>query len=193
MTLNEYKAFMLDYFSLCKGQSVLEIGPHEGIHTKLIAQQQPKYLELIEPYERTATYCRSLPGVDNLISDDVFFVLKDNHPMDVVVCCGVLYHLHSPLYLLELIVNNCNPKHIVLDCVEDQQNIQFLIEEDNIIGNRQLIGDWRSAGFNLVAPFEIIEQAMKNMGYSLIKKYKFGLEMEFKNKSNFWVAVWEQQ
>lgn len=193
MTLDEYKKLMSDeYFSECNGKSVLEIGPHEGIHTKLITKNNPIYLELIEPFKRTAEYCKKLPGVGKVIQDDVFFVLKDEHPMDVVVCCGVLYHLHSPLHLLELIVNNCRPEQIILDCVSDQKLVGFLIEEENIIGNRQTMKNWLSAGFNLVAPFEIINQSMKNMGYVLIKNHKFDTNIEFKSKQNFWVGFWQR-
>jgi hypothetical protein len=34
---------------------------------------------------------------------------------DVVVCFGVLYHLHSPLHLLELIVNKSKPTTVMLE------------------------------------------------------------------------------
>lgn len=193
MTLDEYKTFMSEkYFSGCKGKKVLEIGPHCGIHTKLIVENSPTYLELIEPYEGTAEICKKLPGVSKVIQDDVFFVLKNVHPMDVVVCCGVLYHLHSPLYLLELIVNNCQPKQIILDCALDQKLVGFLVEEENIIGNRQIMPNWRGAGFNLVVPFEIIKLSMENMGYILVKNYQFDNNIELKSKINFWVGLWER-
>jgi hypothetical protein len=193
MTFDEYKTFMRDeYFNVCQNKSVLEIGPHEGIHTKLITQYKPKYLELVEPFERAAEYCETLFGVDKVIKKDIFFVLNDKHFMDVVVCCGVLYHLHSPLHLLELIVNNCDPKFIILDCSSDQKKISFEIEDDNRSGYRQLMNNWRSAGFNLVAPFEIINQSMTNMGYTLIKKHQFDSSIEFKSKQNFWVGLWQR-
>jgi len=193
MTLDEYLILMSDeYFSICQNKSVIEIGPNDGVHTKLIAKHNPKYLELIEPDTKISEDLRSIAGVDNLIVDDAFFVLKDKHPADVVVCCGVLYHLHSPLYLLELITNHCNPEYIILDCATDQKSISFLREADNIPGNRQLMSTWRSAGYNLVAPFNIINQAMTNMGYTLIKKHELGADIEFKSKQNFWVGLWKR-
>lgn len=192
MTLDEYLTLMSDeYFLICQNKSVIEIGPNDGIHTKLIVNHSPTYLELIEPDTKNSEKLTSITGVDSLIVDDVFFVLKDKHPADVVVCCGVLYHLHSPLYLLELITNHCNPEYIILDCVTDQKNISFLRETDNIPGNRQLISNWRSAGYNLVAPFTIIEQSMKNMGYNLIKQGNID-SCEFKSKENFWVGLWKR-
>lgn len=193
MTLDEYLILMSDeYFSICQNKSVIEIGPSDGIHTKLIAKHSPQYLELIEPDTKNSEKLTSITGVDSLIVDDAFFVLKDKHPADIVVCCGVLYHLHSPLYLLELITNHCNPEYIILDCAMDRKNISFLHEEDNISGNRQLISNWRSAGYNLVAPFNIINQAMTNMGYTLIKKHELGADIEWKSKVNFWVGLWKR-
>ena len=193
MTLDEYLILMSDeYFSICQGKSVLEIGPHNGIHTKLITKHNPTYLELIEPDTKQSKELKSIVGVDNLIVDDAFFVLKDKRPIDVVVCCGVLYHLHSPLYLLELITNHCSPEYIILDCATDQKSISFLCEEDNVSGNRQLITNWRSAGYNLVAPFNIINQAMNNMGYTLIKNHELGEDIEWKSKENFWNGLWKR-
>ena len=192
MNWAEYLAFMSDqYFTICKDKTVLEIGPNDGVHTKLIVNHSPKYLELIEPFAHATDNLKSIDKVSNVIVDDAFFVLTEKYPVDVVVCCGVLYHLHSPLYLLELITNNCNPDYIILDCAIDQKNISFLVEEDNKCGNRQLISSWKSAGYNLVAPFTIIEQSMKNMGYELIKQDNIG-SCEFKSKENFWVGLWEK-
>ena len=192
MLYNEYLAFMEQYFTVCKDKTVLEIGPNDGVHTKLISKQSPKYLELIEPDLDQFNILDQIENVNNIIVDDAFFVLSKKHLVDVVVCCGVLYHLHSPLYLLELITNNCDPDYIILDCAIDQKSISFLIEEDNKPGNRQLISQWKSTGYNLVAPFEIINQAMKNMGYNLIKQDNIP-NCAFKTKSNFWVGLWERK
>ena len=192
MTFEEYKQCMSEYFAICKDKSVLEIGPHEGIHTKLIVNHKPKYLELIEPFEKTARYCQTLSGVDNVIMDDALFVLTDSRPYDVVVCCGVLYHLHSSIHLLELIVNNCNPKYIILDCAEAPEHIAFSYEKDNVMGNRQLRSNWRSAQINLIPPYYIVEQTMLNLGYKQIKKDHFDDNIEFKSKTNFWVGMWEK-
>lgn len=190
MSEDEYLIFMSDYFTVCKDKAVLEIGPNGGVHTDLIIKQVPKYLELIEP-DINIHYINTIDEVDDIIINDIFFVLANPHPIDVVVCCGVLYHLHSPLYLLELITNNCDPEYIILDCVVDQNNISFLIEEDNKSGNRQIMPGWKSAGYNLVAPFAIINQSMCNMGYELIKHGEIR-SCEIKSKENFWVGLWKK-
>ena len=192
MSWEEYFAFMEQYFTVCKDKTVLEIGPNDGVHTKLISKQSPKYLELIEPNLGRFDTLNQIENVDNIIVDDAFFVLSTKQAFEVVVCCGVLYHLHSPLYLLELITNNCTPDYIILDCAGDQKNISFLIEEDNKPGNRQTLSNWKSAGYNLVAPLAIIESSMNNMGYKLIKQDTIGF-CDFKSKENFWVGLWRKE
>lgn len=87
---------------------------------------------------------------------------------------------------------NCSPDYIVLDCAIDKKNIGFLIEEDNKPGNRQTILNWKSSGYNLVAPLAIIAQAMDNMGYKLIKQDNIG-SCEFRVKENVWVGLWKKE
>ena len=193
MTLAEYLQLMsTEYFYICKNHSVVEIGPNSTIHSDLIIKHTPKHLTLIEADQQSAEKMAVVPGVDQMVNDDVMHVLNKKHQTDVVVCCGVLYHLHSPLHLLELITNNCDPKYIILDCVIDQQQMQFLPEEDNQTGNRYTVGQWKSAKFNLVIPFDIIDIAMQNMGYKLINKHLVQVP-EYRPKNNSWVAMWEKQ
>jgi hypothetical protein len=192
MNIQEYLQLMSnEYFNICKNQSIIEIGPESSaIHTNLIIAHNPKYLTIIEANHQVVDNLKNLEGINKLIADDVIHVLHEKNPADVVVCCGVLYHLHSPLHLLELITNNCNPKYIILDCVIDQKNLQCLPEIDNIPGNRYTTREWKSAKFNLVIPFEVINSSMQNMGYKLIKKNVTQLT-DYSSKNNVWVAMWE--
>jgi len=191
MTKDQYLNLMTEqYFSVCVGKTVLEIGPSDGYHTNIIGKISSR-LTLIEPYSKQHNDLKKIPGVTNIIVDDANFVLEQPLLSDVVVCCGVLYHLHSPLHLLELIVNNCDPEYVILDSVNSSNEMQFFPEEDNIPGNRQLIPSWRSAGFKLTAPFNIINQSMNNMGYTLVKNHSLNVT-DFFSKSNSWVALWEK-
>lgn len=193
MNKQEYLQLMSDeYFYVCKDRSVIEIGPNTTIHTDLILNHQPSHLILIEADQQSANTLKNVAGIDELIVDDAFHILHTKHQADVVVCCGVLYHLHSPLHLLELITNNCDPKYVILDCVVDQKNIQCLPEEDNITGNRHTKNNWKSAKFNLVIPFDIINISMKNMGFKLITKNLIQVT-DYLPKNNSWTAIWEQQ
>lgn len=191
MTLTEYLQLMAtEYFYVCKNQSVIEIGPNTGLHTQLIVAHTPLQLKCIEPDVTCSTYLKKISADIDVVVDDAVQLLTTPHLADVVSCCGVLYHLHSPLHLLELIVNNCNPKHIVLDCVVDYSDLRFQIEEDNKPGSRQ-IKNWKSAGFNLVAPYDIINIAMKNMGYTLLKYNHINCS-EYYGKHNVWAGLWEK-
>lgn len=190
MNKQEYLQLMSDeYFNVCGDKSTIEIGPNSTIHTNLIIKHKPKYLTLIEADKHAASLLSTINGVDEVIDDDAVYILHNKKYADVVVCCGVLYHLHSPLHLIELIVNNCNPKYLILDCVTDKQKIECLPEEDNRPGNRYTRPNWKSAKFNLVIPFDIINIAMKNMGYKLIKKNEIQV-VDYSSKSNLWVAMW---
>ena len=192
MNNQEYLDFVQkEYFAECKDQQVLEIGPNGAFHTRLIVAESPTNLTIIEPNVSCNDNLKEC-NVDQIINDDAnLYLTKNKKEYDVVVCCGVLYHLHSPLYLLELIVNQCNPKKIILDCTIDQKNISFLVEEDNLSGNRFTVNQWKSARFNLVAPLDIITKSMYNMGYKLIKK-DITENTEWKSKDNVWIALWER-
>ena len=192
MNRKEYLDFVQkEYFAECKDQTVLEIGPNDAAHTRLILNESPTNLTVIEPNVSCNDILKEC-NVDQIINDDAnLYLTKNKKEYDVVVCCGVLYHLHSPLYLLELIVNQCNPKKIILDCTIDQKNISFLVEEDNLPGNRFTVNQWKSSRFNLIAPFDIITKSMYNMGYRLIKKDMIK-NTEWKSKDSVWIALWEK-
>jgi SAM-dependent methyltransferase len=190
LVFTEYLDFMsTEYFYVCKDQSVLEIGPLDGTHTRLIASHAPKYFELIEPDSEFIPFLKKYSH--NVINDDAFFVIPTLNKFDVVVCCGVLYHLHSPLHLLEIISNFCDPNWIILDCVACYE-ILCNIEEDNLKGNRQLKPNWKSAGCNITIPFDIIEKSMYNMGYKLVKLDKWDQIEDFDSKSHFWAGLWRK-
>ncbi len=179
-----------EYFSYCKDKSVLEIGPFRGDHTEIIIAENPRQIDVIEGHHRQIPYLKKR-AIDNIILDDAQHYLRENKKQyDVVICFGVLYHLHDPLSMLEIIVNQCSPTHVILDCVLDPANIEFEVEDDNESGNRMLRPNWKSAGFKLVAPFDIINQSMHNMQYKLINRDLLDVSGEF-NKTNFWIGAWE--
>lgn len=193
MTKEEYLQLMSEeYFRVCSGSSVIEIGPNTAIHTDLIIKHNPDYLKLIESDQQCANRLSKITRIDEIIAEDVIQVLHNKHRADVVICCGVLYHLHNPLHLLELITNNCNPKYVILDCVIDQNHLQFLPEVDNIPGNRNISTHWKSAKFNFVIPFNIVDISMQNMGYKLIKTHLINV-VDYLPKSDSWIAMWEKQ
>lgn len=188
----QYLEFCADqYFTVCRGQSVLEIGPGDGRHTKLIMRQDPITIELIEGHEPCKAQLEDL-AVRELHQDDVMLFLDRPRPFDVVICLGVLYHLHSPLHLLELIVNHCRPRMIILDCVMAPQHLQLLPEPKNMYGSNQPRSNWRSCDVNIVLPFLTYLQVLEHMGYVASKIHRITVRDD-PSKHNSWMALWEDK
>ena len=196
MNKQEYTSLITEhYFSICQDKVVIEIGPLGGEHSKIISKYS-KQLILIEPDKNQTEDLKIISGVTDVIVDDVNFVLQQQLLADVVICCGVLYHLHSPLHLLELIANNCDPHYIILDSVNQYVNspdyVPYNDEELNIKGDRFTRSNWKAIGLNQSAPYEIINKAMDHLGYRLLQKDEISL-LEWYAKSKSWLAIWEKK
>ena len=198
----EYLSYLQQqYLKHCKDKLVLEIGPSFGHHNELIVRENPKQIDVIEGDHRQIPYLQKFSGVstspeysdliDNIIQDDAqLYLLENKKQYDVVICFGVLYHLHDPLSMLEVIINQCNPTHVILDCVVGPEDLEFIPEVNWHPGNRQPRSNWKSAGFNLVAPFDIVNESMHNMQYKLIKN-DYIMVSDRISKSNTWIGLWE--
>ena len=188
----EYLNFIdTTYFDIIQQRSILEIGPFQGDHSKLIVDHDPLQFEIVEGNKHACSLLETIPGVTNIIHDDVMQYLTCPKPVDVVVCFGVLYHLHSPLHLLELIVNYCNPEYILLDCVMESKEIAFFAEAANLPGNNQIRNGWKSCSVNLVIPFLMYLDVMKTLGYQLDLVNRLQIHDQF-SKHNSWVARWKK-
>lgn len=192
MNYNEYIDLInTEYFPVCRDKSVLEIGPNTGYHSDLIVQHCPSRFITVEPDLDCVQGLKSRFPEESIIHNDILFYLDSSRPFDVVVCFGVLYHLHNPLYLLEVIVNRCAPEYVLLDCTNCYNSVKFLPEEDNIVGNRQTLNNWKSAGFNLVPPLGIVESSMNNLGYKQVRLDILTVDDYFP-KSNSWAGIWKR-
>lgn len=154
------------YFNYCLNKNVLEIAPFMGTHTQLIEESGATTITLVELNDRAIEILYQNYPNHTVIQDDIFHYLQTKRNFDVVVCCGLLYHLHSPLYLLELVVNNVNPEYFYIETY--LAPISFDEEPDNERGMRQIKENYKSARLRLMIPNEILITAMKNMGYEMI-------------------------
>lgn len=163
---NVYLDKIYPHLNICENKTVLEIGPFNGAHTQVIKSHNPKKITLVELASDALIRLRNDFPDCEIIEDDIFHYLEQARGFDVVVCCGVLYHFHSPLHLLELIVNRISPTYI---CIETfpSGNDAINIEDDNTLGARQLLDGWRSANISIKLPKETIITAMKNLGYRI--------------------------
>jgi 2-polyprenyl-3-methyl-5-hydroxy-6-metoxy-1,4-benzoquinol methylase len=191
VSAEEKQILIHEYFDIVENKSVLEIGPFHGKHTELLQEKNPSSIVAIEPDLVSANNLQRLLPVDNIICQDIHHYLEHKHQFDVVVCLGILYHFHDPLWILELIANRCDPEYILVDCVVDTPELSFLREEINIGGNRIVDNNWKSCNFTLVAPFEVIDNAMKDLGYVLEKQHELKIQSWFP-KSNSWIARWKK-
>ena len=187
---NNYQNLMNQYFSICENKNVLEIGPFDGHHSKMILGQHPNKLTVVEP-NIAANYKLNKLKV-NIINDDIFHYLQTKNLYDVVICCGVLYHLHNPMHLLELIANMAVPEYLILEsiCVD---NFYLTSEIDNIPGNRQIDKNWKSCKLNLLIPDNYYETIAINLGYELIQKDSINFpDLLSNSKHNSWISLWRK-
>jgi SAM-dependent methyltransferase len=188
---SDYYSFIdKTYFSICKDNRILEIGPFSGHHTELIVQHRPAYVEVVEGDAGAIKTLKKNTKIDKIIHNDIMLELQTNFKQfDVCICLGVLYHLHSPLHLLELIINKCQPNYILLDCVTAPHPLVFLKEPINSPGNGQTVNGWKSCELNFVVPFFIFNQSLHSMGYQLELANKQAVS--WFPKSNGWTALWK--
>lgn len=188
---SRYHDFISDNFLyVCKDLDVVEIASFDGHQTLAIEHNQPRSLTLIEPNPAVTDKLKRKFPAARIIAEDAFEVYKHDVPADVVVCCGFLYHLHSPLFLLELIVEKSDPKFIVLDCT-NVESFEQGNEEINTPGNR-FSSLKKTAGVYVVAPYATINLALENLGYKLIQYQDLGV-LDVETKENSWMAAWEKQ
>lgn len=179
----DYLKQIYPYFNHCEGHTVLEMAPFMGTHTQVIESHGAKNITLVElNHIGLAILNRTYPD-HTIICDDVFNFLQTKRNFDVVVCCGLLYHLHSPLYLLELIANMVDPKYLYIETyVSDVP--EFIEETDNEMGMRQLMPDYKSIGLSLLLTEDVLLTSVKNLGYEIID------QSGYLNKPNGPVKLW---
>ena len=168
---------------LTVNDSVLEIASGPADISKVI-NQKVKDLTMLD----SDVNSDRITGVE-FINQDAFFWLPTAPQFDVVVCFGLIYHIHDGLRLLEMIVNYCKPKKIILDSVVAPHPLAFTYEELNTPGNRNIPKNWKCAPFNMNVPFHIFNQSLDFMGYTLNETHL--IKCDFFSKSNSWVAEWE--
>lgn len=141
MNMNAYQQQLMPMFEeYCKNKTVIEIGPGTGEITQSIAAAKPAHLTCVEPNKVMIGHVRRQQGmfnyllthpeedgqiqieqntvatkVDKIVNSTANDFYVNEQLADVVVCFGVLYHLHSPLHLLELIVNKSKPSTVILE------------------------------------------------------------------------------
>ena len=171
---------------------VLEIAPHIGEQTQVIMRYDTQSLTLVEPDAESVRQLQQKYPRANIICQDIFETYQSSLPCDVVVCCGLLYHLHSPLYLLECIVNQSRPQSIILDNLHCDSIGQGgpIYESINLNGN--MFASRKVIPYVITFPFVTIQTAMMSLGYTKIFYANLNEFQEIPQKKDSWVARWEK-
>ena len=98
----------VEQFGSLEGKSVLELGPLEGQHTALLERLGAGRIDAIEANKLAYLRCLISKEIYGLtrshfyLGDFVKWLERDDVRYDVIVACGVLYHMEDPVRLLEL-------------------------------------------------------------------------------------------
>jgi hypothetical protein len=111
------------------GKDVLELGPLEGGHTYMLAQAGARRITAIEGNARAFLKCLVVKEVTKLRNAEFFcgdFVefLNAPHPRyDVVLACGVLYHMREPIRFLQTLAETA-PRVVLFTHYYDEARIR---------------------------------------------------------------------
>jgi hypothetical protein len=98
----------VEQFGSLTGKRVLELGPLEAFHTSMLDQHDPAVLDAVEA--NVAAYLRCLITKQVLdlgrakfhLGNFIPWLERDDVMYDLIVACGVLYHMSDPIHLLDM-------------------------------------------------------------------------------------------
>ena len=196
--LERYLDRIRPILNITAGKKILEIAPLDGIHTKLCLEQNPKSITLVEANQECIDSYLNVFTESNvkIINDDIFFYLEKAKNFDIVLCCGLLYHLHSPFYLLELIANRVNPEYLIIESIYSSD--PFIAEEErvNSIGQRNALSNWKTINLMFGLTLKSLKQAMSDLHYQLEEEFDYQ-DLQIENvlggaKTNAIMTVWRK-
>ena len=160
-------------FEYLAGLTLLELGPHDGSWITPAFADRVGKLAFIELDHTAVESLQELYPNAHIISADYHTAVQGMGQYDAVAMFSVLNHSHSPLGLLEDVVNYVRPRHIFLDS-EPGAGVRIVREDVNQPGQRQTIRP--STGLSIQLGSQIYAAALANMGYTLVKKIPSGSE-----------------
>ncbi|MEM8651657.1 MAG: class I SAM-dependent methyltransferase [Pseudomonadota bacterium] len=106
--------WLIDELGTLEDMQVLELGPLEGWHTRMLQNAGAKLVDAIEAHKTAFLRCLVVKNACQLdrshfyLGDFIKWMENPPRKYDVVVASGVLYHMNDPLNLLELMSNNAD-------------------------------------------------------------------------------------
>jgi hypothetical protein len=108
----------IEQFGPIAGRRVLELGPLEGSHTAMIERLGADRIDAVEANKLAYLRCLIAKEIYDLkharfhLGDFVKWLEGDEPRYDLIVACGVLYHMEDPVRLLELIAGKTDAVYI---------------------------------------------------------------------------------
>ena len=152
-------------FECIQGKDVLEIATATGNFWKLYKKYNPSSVTGLDPDTR---WILEDDVDENCIVRESFDTYLPKKQFDVIVCFGLIYKLANPIQLLELIARS-EPSYVILEDLMDNTGPYLRWRElsgintfGNLVTNEQI-----NSQIVLLPNKEVIEAAMRNMGYTL--------------------------
>ena len=174
----KYVQELEDFFTLKKGETVLEIAGGKGFYHSFYNKFKiGKYIAVEPNFEwleiaKTREY-DCITEFNNCIYEDYY----PTETIDTLVCAGLMYHLPHPTHFLEVVRNRFKPKTLYLETVGtypekndiDIFDVHFTPEKVNTYGER--FNTSKSVGLSLKPRLEFYIFCLSQLGYKL-EKYK---------------------
>jgi hypothetical protein len=99
----------IEQFGPLEGRRVLELGPLEAAHTSMLDRLGPALIDSVEANKLAFLRCliaKEVYGFKHVrfhLGDFVKWLERGEARYDLIIACGVLYHMENPLELLALI------------------------------------------------------------------------------------------
>jgi hypothetical protein len=191
-----YLDFVSDnYLYITKDKSVLELASFFGWHTRRMLEQGASHITCVEPFTQAANesiYADDRVTLIQSTANDYYKTATEH--VDVVTCMGLLYHLHSPLHLIEQITNINAPQYIIIETCKNEQNSFFFSEEiNNVLGNAFADeGITKPVELTVAIDAELIFNCIETAGYKRIKSSVHVDEFECPSKRSVCLALFER-
>jgi 2-polyprenyl-3-methyl-5-hydroxy-6-metoxy-1,4-benzoquinol methylase len=182
------------FLSIVKDKTVLELGSFGGWHTNLMINLGAKAITCVEPNLSICNndvYKHNIVRLESCTAND-YYLGKNISTVDVVTCLGVLYHLHSPLHLLEQIINKSQPKYLLIETTFNSKT--YITDEVyNVPGNAQADSQITMPILtNLIMSMEEIIKCVETTSYKLVKCENNRNKFQTVSKKDISIALFEK-
>ena len=190
----QYLDYISMFLSIVKDKTVLELGSFGGWHTNLMINLGAKTITCVEPNLSICNndvYKHNIVRLESCTAND-YYLGKNISTVDVVTCLGVLYHLHSPLHLLEQIINKSQPKYLLIETTFNSKT--YITDEVyNVPGNAQADSQITMPILtNLIMSMEEIIKCVETTSYKLVKCENNRNKFQTVSKKDISIALFEK-